>query len=551
MMRRLALVVAPLLGSLVCTTNAQAQVDGRGVAIGASSTQSPAGVAATGQLLRNDTGLYPRAVRLEHSGAANGRVVASVVTFVGNADGVGAIYESTNGGVSFAQVGTVADPAASGGKGLCCATLFELPQQVGSMPAGTLLWAASVGQDARPMSLRIWKSNDVGRTWSYLSNCATTSSTKGLWEPEFSIAADGRLVCHYSDETDAAHSQKLMEVRSSDGITWTDRSPTVSSPTFGHRPGMPVVRKLPSGSYVMVYEICGLGGQYDCVVHTRTSGDGWNWGSPSALGVRAQTVDGKYFTHAPTIAWAPSAGSPNGKLLLIGQILQNANGSVAADNGRTILVNTEWSNGYWYEIASPVTVNNPYNNYCPNYSSPMVPSADGYQVLQLATDYDGGVCKTYFATGSAVGTQDASGVANSTYRLVSAQSGHCLDVSADSRVPGGNIQQWTCNNLGPQNFQFSSEGNGYFRLKGQNSQLCVEVASNSSTPGANVQQWNCQDGGWQRWRLVNVGRSYYKLVGQNSNLCLDVAGGSSTPGANVQVWTCNNLQPQTWRLEPH
>jgi hypothetical protein len=301
----------------------------------------------------------------------------------------------------------------------------------------------------------------------------------------------------------------------------------------------------------MAYEVCGLGGQYDCVVHTRTSADGWNWGSPSDLGGRPHTVDGKYFTHAPTIAWAPSAGSANGKLLLIGQILQNADGSVAADNGRTVLVNTEGASGNWYEIPAPVAVNNPYNNYCPNYSSPLVPSADGSRVLQLASDYDGGVCKTYFATGSAIGTQDAAGVANATYRLVNVQSGHCLDVSADSRQPGGNIQQWTCNDLGPQNFQFTSEGNGFFRLKGQSSQLCVEVASNSSTAGANVQQWTCQDGGWQRWKLVNVGRSYYKLVGQNSNLCLDVDGGSGAPGANVQVWYCNDLGPQTWRLEPH
>jgi hypothetical protein len=441
MIRRLGLVVALLASGLVSTTPAQA------------TRPTQAGPTATAQLLRNDTGLYPRAVRLQHSGAANGRILASVVTFVDNADGIGAIYESTDNGTTFAQIGTVADPGSADGKGLCCATLYELPQQVGAMPAGTLLWAASVGADARPMALKIWKSNDLGRTWSYLSNCATAPNTKGLWEPEFSIAADGRLVCHYADETDAAHSQKLMEVRSSDGITWTDRSPTVSSPTFGHRPGMPVVRKLPNGSYVMVYEICGLGGQYDCVVHTRTSADGWNWGSPSNLGIRPQTVDGQYFTHAPTIAWAQNAGSPNGKLLLIGQILQNADGSVAADNGRTIFVNTEGSHGYWYEIPAPVAVNNPNNNFCPNYSSPLVPSADGTRVLELATDWDGTVCKTYYATGSAVGTQDASGVANATYRLVSAQSGHCLDVAGDSREPGGNVQVWTCNHLQPQTWR--------------------------------------------------------------------------------------------------
>ncbi|GAB2665049.1 sialidase family protein [Kribbella swartbergensis] len=350
--------------------------------------------AATGQLLRNDTGLYPRAIRLEHSGTANGRILAGVVTFVGNADGIGAIYESTNAGASFTQVGTVDDPEAADGQGLCCATLFELPSPVGAMPAGTLLWAASVGASDRPMSLRIWKSSDVGRTWSYLSSCATAPNAGGLWEPEFTIAKDGRLVCHYSDETDPAHSQKLMQVRSSDGITWTDPTPTVAGPVQGHRPGMSVVRRLPSGTYLMSYEICGQGGQYDCAVYTRTSPDGWTWGTPSDPGTWVRTANGRYFTHAPTITVAP-----NGNQLLIGQILQNADGSVAAGNGKTIFIRS--ANGAWRELPAPVEVDNPYNNYCPNYSSSLVVSPDSRRVLELASDYDAGVCKTYYATGRA------------------------------------------------------------------------------------------------------------------------------------------------------
>lgn len=98
-----------------------------------------------------------------------------------------------------------------------------------------------------------------------------------------------------------------------------------------------------------------------------------------------------------------------------------------------------------------------------------------------------------------------------------------MDVAADSREYGGRIQQWYCNGLGPQNFQFTAYGDGYYSLKGQNSQLCVEVTKNSFEPGTKIQQFACQDGGWQRWRFVNVGRNYYKAIGQNSQHCLDVA----------------------------
>ncbi|MFF5671720.1 hypothetical protein ACFY8S_16565 [Streptomyces hygroscopicus] len=66
--------------------------------------QAPPAAAASGTLLRDGTGLYPRAVRLQHNGAANGRVLASVVTFRGS-DGIGAIYESTDDGATFRQVG--------------------------------------------------------------------------------------------------------------------------------------------------------------------------------------------------------------------------------------------------------------------------------------------------------------------------------------------------------------------------------------------------------------------------------------------------------------
>lgn len=50
----------------------------------------------------------------------------------------GAIWESTNNGTSFTQVGHISDSTAS--SGICCTTLFELPVQIGVMPAGVLCW---------------------------------------------------------------------------------------------------------------------------------------------------------------------------------------------------------------------------------------------------------------------------------------------------------------------------------------------------------------------------------------------------------------------------
>ncbi|WP_225627438.1 sialidase family protein [Streptomyces werraensis] len=392
------LAATPAATSPSTTDTAVSESSSAALAATASRSVAPT---ATGTPLREGTGLYPRVIRLAHNGVANGRVLASAVTFDGN-NGIGAIHESTDSGATFHEVGRIADPDSAGGQGLCCSTLFELPQQVGALRAGTLLWASSAGQDEpdRRMALRIWRSNDVGRTWSYLSSCAVASGTAGLWEPEFSVAADGALVCHYSDETDPVHSQKIVATRTYDGVHWQGRHDTVASSWAPDRPGMPVVRRLPNGTYFMSYEICNPGGQYQCAVHYRTSADGWNWGDPTDLGVRPETADGRYFRATPTIAWAPTPGGEgNGRILLIGQRLLNRDGSLAAGSGRTILTNSRNGKGAWVAIDAPVTVPNPEVNYCQNYSSPLLPSTDGKRVLQIATDFEGSVCRAYYGTG--------------------------------------------------------------------------------------------------------------------------------------------------------
>ncbi|MGB9999645.1 exo-alpha-sialidase [Streptomyces pseudogriseolus] len=405
--RLLVLALTGVLSLLAATPAATSPLNADAAASVPSSTalgaaaSRPVAPTATGTPLREGTGLYPRVIRLAHNGAANGRVLASAVTFDGN-NGIGAIHESTDSGATFREVGRVADPDSAAGRGLCCATLFELPRQVGALRAGTLLWASSAGQDEpdRRMALRIWRSDDIGRTWSYLSSCAVAGGTGGLWEPEFSVAADGALVCHYSDETDPAHSQKLVAARSYDGVNWQSHHNTVASTWAPDRPGMPVVRRLPNGTYFMSYEICNPGGRYQCVVHYRTSADGWNWGNPADLGIRPETADGRYFRATPTIAWAPTpGGGGDGRILLVGQRLLNRDGTLAAGSGRTILTNSRNGRGAWVAIDAPVTVPNPGINYCQNYSSPLLPSADGKRVLQIATDFEGSVCRAYYATG--------------------------------------------------------------------------------------------------------------------------------------------------------
>ena len=153
-------------------------------------------------------------------------------------------------------------------------TLFEMPQTLGVLAAGTLLYANTYFVGSQK-AIEIYISTDAGSTWSYLRTPIITSNSSGLWEPEFEIASDGALVMFWSDETDSCYSQKLAQMRTYDGTSWQNRQNTVASPIQADRPGMAVVTKLPGGTYFMTYEDCGPAA---CTVYYRISTAGWNWG---------------------------------------------------------------------------------------------------------------------------------------------------------------------------------------------------------------------------------------------------------------------------------
>jgi hypothetical protein len=67
------------------------------------------------------------------------------------------------------------------------------------------------------------------------------------------------------------------------------------------------------------------------------------------------TVDGKYLQHTPFPVWTPGPG-PNGTILLISEMIVDADGSIAPENGRALVANGNLGNGPWYEIPAPIAV---------------------------------------------------------------------------------------------------------------------------------------------------------------------------------------------------
>ena len=492
--------------------------------------------AADGTLLQGGT-LYPRVVRLSHGAkAVNGQLIASA----------GPIFRSTDNGASWTQISTVTPIAGTTIR--CCADLYELPKTVGKLKAGTLIYSASYLQGGTP-AIQVYISKDHGASWKYHSTPViggTTNGPHGLWEPAFEVDHAGALVMFWSDETDPCCSQKLAQIRSLDGATWQDRTDTVRSTIAGDRPGMITVSKLPNKHFFMSYELCGAAG---CTVYSRTSTDGWNFGTPTDMGSVVKTASGQTLQHAPLNAWSPSPLSANGAILLVGQVTKEANGAVSASNGQVLFVNTAVDGaGTWRAINAPVHVPTAYDNYCPNYSSALLPAADGSSILELASDYDaGGICRTYFAAEP----WNALPADGASYVVASVRApALCLDNTGWSTADGTTAELWDCNGAPVQDWTMHAQGNGFFSLQNAQTGLCVDNTGGSTTPGNPVTLWGCANNANQSWQFLDHGDGSFTLANQSSGLLrLDDPAGSTTHGAALQVWTDNGLTPQEWVLK--
>jgi len=334
---------------------------------------------------------YPRVIRLQHKPNRPGQLLASFDT-----DGNGAmLYTSADEGRSWKPLADLRDTTDTKH---CCSGLWEVPQPLGTVAAGTLFWAPSMGCSRDPRcrsSINIHRSTDGGKTWRFHSTLAT--GKVGLWEPEFIVDADGNLVAYYSTEEHRAEgfNQLLAHKVSTDGgRTWGPEVRDVAIPDQPNkpmRPGMAIVRKLAAGyawpaRYVMVYEICGMG----CDVFIRFSRDGLTWGNPAQPGTRIESLEGHHLAHAPSFTTLP-----DGRLLVVGQLLLDAANKPAPASGTVLLVSNPAGAGPWTETPAPVPVPKAYDNPCPNYSSQLLLSADKKRLIEVALRYNGDVCTAY------------------------------------------------------------------------------------------------------------------------------------------------------------
>lgn len=359
---------------------------GQGVAW---ATDTPPSLIYSEPATSSSAPVYTHGIVLRHSGSANGTALATFEHDIYNDPAVFPIYRSTNDGASWAHVTDVEDTEYNRGlRGQ--PDLYELPQAVGTMPAGTILLAGSVQPlDQSSTTLVLYKSTDHGESWSYISTIdvggpavydpSPTSTTTTVWEPEIYLDAEGDIVVSYSDERQKADDilQALVHRTSTDeGLTWGPVVNDIAVPDRLTRPGMMTVTKLPNGKYFGAYEIVGLP---EVPVYGRFSDDGQDWGDPTDIGTLLATSDGNFLFGSPQVIWVDAGGS-NGTLVVNGQRYVTADGSTKS----MLLTNTALGTGAWTPAPQPVQITGDIVTMA-GFSQSTAASLDNSKLIQFTT----------------------------------------------------------------------------------------------------------------------------------------------------------------------
>ncbi|MGP3640799.1 sialidase family protein [Lentilactobacillus hilgardii] len=282
--------------------------------------------------------LYGKGLLTTHSDDQhNGRLYATCEHYV-NTIPAFPIFESTDMGQSWRHVSNVTDQVNGWGMRYQ-PFLYELPEKIGSLPAGILLCAGnSIPQDMSATKIDLYTSLDHAKSWQYLSTVVQggTASVKGqkpVWEP-FLTVIDHRLVCFFSDERDKkTHSQKLAHKTSRDGLQWGAEIDDVALDNPDARPGMATVSKMANGNYIMTFEMVVEG----------------------AVVINGERNRSNFKISKNGLDWRPgdsgtefaNGGSPYVAVLSDGRVVANS-------TGNELYVNDKNGDGKWTTVQTPM-----------------------------------------------------------------------------------------------------------------------------------------------------------------------------------------------------
>ncbi len=326
---------------------------------------------------RRPGSMYPRCIELTMNGEKNGTLLATFEFYTTETASY-PIYESTDEAHTWHKISDVSFEI-EGGACRFQPHLYELKEQQGEYPAGTILLAGNLIGPDFTTDLHLFASRDAGRNWEHVSRivrCGELHEFRGrkmhrpVWEPFLMEGPDHMLYCFYSDERFLGsdhYNQLLAHMRSADGgRTWSDIVIDVAYPDDTLRPGMPIIAPLPDGRFVMVYEMVN---EDRIPVYFRISEDLNDWGEPDFTGNPVIARDGSHLTGTPYVLWIPQGG-PQGTILVTGRGFSD------------IYANSHGGEGFWERMDTLIPLDN--NRDFAGYSQCLLTIHGGKRILSVA-----------------------------------------------------------------------------------------------------------------------------------------------------------------------
>jgi hypothetical protein len=538
--------------------------------------------------------LYPKSAQLP-----SGRIVASFENSKG--DPVGQtlpVYKSDDDGTTWQKLTDLQAPAylssdsqyAKYTSNWTNPYLYVLPQNVGSLTAGTLLlasvvsgddyyykehkaadssWTPDGDGDRKDVAIALYSSTDDGATWSFqniiaaggwsgsrVSNANTYAQSDPVWEP-YLVARNGQLVAYYSDEHDYLSFDATTGVptRDPDDDTATDSynqilvHKTWSGSSSTSWSSQPIVDVPGTTENLNGKTLIGNGRPGMTTIAQTTDGK-WlltyeYWGGGTNVRYRLADDPLKFYPNSVTdlpitSLPVPSGGhtlSTGGSPVLVtlpdGRILYNANSS-----GSVWVNESGKSDGTWKEYQTPVT-----NGYSRNLQY-----VEGTgRVVILQADFGTGYGPIRFGEvdlGRSTQSAYSTLVNRLTGQVLSPDTGKTQDANLTGNVPDLVLKAQSSTD-DSQRWHLTTTGSNVTLLN-KTGGRSVAIWTGTATAGQKLAQWVDDGATDKQWTLVAATTSgYYKLRSvRNTSLYMTgaTAGGSVTLASSVDDGS------QDWQL---
>ncbi|WP_203970580.1 chitinase N-terminal domain-containing protein [Planotetraspora silvatica] len=552
---------------------------------------------------RGNCAIYPKSAQLP-----SGRLVASfekatVVPETGGADRETLpIYKSDDYGTTWQSLSEVKAPAylssdpqyAKYTSNWTNPYLYVLPQDVGSLKAGTLLlasvvsgddyyykehkaadptWSPSSDGDRKDLAIALYSSTDEGVTWNVVNVIATGGWQGGsagaigrnvagantykqvdpLWEP-YLMVYDGELICYYSDEND------YIGFDPATGVATLDPN----NDTATDSQGQVLVHKTWDGSSSAwsdpVIDVSGLtqnmgggkaeiGGGRPGMTNVVPTMDGkWlityeYWGG--GANVRYKVADdplkfyadgdpaGTPITSLPVDSGSKkpaTGGSPVTIKLPDGRLVYNASGS-----GDVWVNQSGRSDGVWKEYQTSLGSGYSRNLQYVNGTGRIV------------------ILRNQGTSTIAYGEVDLGHSEGAYYRLVNRKTGQVIGTGGktnDANIGNGDVPDVVLEDAGSavskdtQYWHIFTAPNGGVSLLNKSGGRAAAIWTGNATVGQKIGQWvdNSPTGSWN---LIKSDDGYYKLQAvKNTGVYLT----GSTTGAALTLQNAVSDGSQEWQL---